>query len=312
LVSTKQNTSRALVVGTRGSDLALAQTNIVIELLRHKLQNLSIKVKIIKTTGDDLRRNPNSRLTGKDSFTREIDIQLIKGEIDIAVHSLKDVPVENESNELEIVAFPKRETPLDVLISRKGSQSLRTLPPGARIGTSSLRRKVQLKVFRPDLEIIEMHGNVPSRIKKLRDGPLGLDAIILAAAGLKRLDIANEIDETISSDTVLPAVGQGCLAVMARSSDDKTKRLVKLIDDEKTRACVMAEREFSKELGGGCNTPVAAYAKPVGSRVILKGLFAGEEGSGNTNFVIKDQIEGKASEASILGRKLGRKLRSVL
>ena len=307
-----------LAAGTRGSALALAQTQSVIDILHRKNKGLSIKTQVIKTSGDDLYRKRNSRLTGKDSFTREIDLALIKGEIDFAVHSLKDVPVEKtgsrirSNKKLEIAAFPKRESPYDVLISKNGKTKLEDLRENARVGTSSLRRGIQLKLFRPDFEIVEIHGNVPTRIKKMRENE-DLDAIVLAEAGLKRLNIEYEFVEVISSKVMLSAVGQGCLAVMVRSNDYSTKQTMKSIDNETTRLCVTAERAFSKELGGGCNTPIAALARMNGTNIKLEGLIAGESNSAiKANFVIRNEIEGKAEHAKILGRKLARNLKAML
>lgn len=313
------NMKEELVAGTRGSALARAQTQSVIDLLQRKNKGLSIKTKVIKTSGDDLHRKPNSKLTGKDSFTREIDFALIKGEIDFAVHSLKDVPVEKtaglQSKKLEIAAFPKRESPYDVLIPKNKDSKLESLRENARVGTSSLRRGIQLKLIRPDLEIVEIHGNVPTRIKKMRDGEYeNLDAIVLAEAGLKRLNIRYDSDNIISSKLMLPAIGQGCLAVTVRSKDYRTRRMIKSIDDKKTRLCVTAERSFSKELGGGCNTPIAALATFYRGRIRLEGLIVGESkmtGGIKSKFVIRNATEGKAKGALNLGRKLAQNLKAM-
>jgi hydroxymethylbilane synthase len=331
----------SLVAGTRGSALALAQTQSVVDLLQRKNKrkglSLSIVTKVIKTSGDDLYRKKKIRtreLTGKDSFTREIDLALMRGDIDFAVHSLKDVPVEKSTalhhDQLEIGAFPKRERPYDVLISRNPRiKRIEDLPENARIGTSSLRRGIQLKLFRPDLEIVEIHGNVPTRIKKMQEGKKNeerqanhdLDAVILAEAGLRRLKIKYDRRSVVPSGIILPAVGQGCLAVMVRSNDYRIKRIIKLIDDKRTRLCVTAERSFSKELGGGCNTPIAALAKITKDsiekqKITLVGLVAGESKSKpsgtKSNFVIRDAIEGNPKDARKLGTKLARKLKAML
>ena len=304
-----------LIVGTRGSALALAQTDYIVKLLQKKNRHIAFETRVIKTSGDDLYRKHNSKLTGKDSFTREIDLSLVRGEIDFAVHSLKDVPITfssvSKDNRLEIAAFPKRESPYDVLISKDGGITLGTLPDGATVGTSSLRRAIQLKVFRHDFEIVEIHGNVPTRIKKMHEGALNLDAIVLAEAGLNRLGISEQIAEVIPSKIMLPAVGQGCLAVSVRSNDSRTREIVKIIDDKRTRLCVTAERAFSKELGGGCNTPIGALATMNESKIKLRGLIAGERSSkvSGINFVIRDEIIGKAEEAEKLGWKLAKTLR---
>jgi hydroxymethylbilane synthase len=326
----KEEEGIQLVVGTRGSALALAQTQAVIGLLekqyngihQEKLRRrISITTKVIKTSGDDLYRKRNSKLTGKDSFTREIDLALIKGDIDFAVHSLKDVPMQQASRpqgtKLEIAAFPKRESPFDVLISRNDDDfsKLEDLKENARVGTSSLRRGIQLRLARPDLEIVEIHGNVPTRIRKLLDDP-NLDAIVLAEAGLKRLHIKYNPNQVIPSEIMLPATGQGCLAVSVRSKDDKTKKIIKSIDDKNTRLCVLAEQAFSRELGGGCNTPIAALATFNGSSktIRLEGMIAGEttRSGVKANFVVRDAIEGKAKDARSMGRKLARKLKAMI
>lgn len=294
-----------LKVGTRGSDLALVQTRIVLDALRRKNKTLFFEQIVIKTSGDDLSRKKKA-LSGKDSFTREIDQALLSGEIDFAVHSLKDVPLDS-SKEITIAAYPKRESPLDVLVSRRKGSTLETLKFGARIGTSSIRRAIQLKIFRPDYEIVEIHGNVPTRIRKMRlEGDL--DALVLAQAGLNRLDMDKEIDQVIPDKVVLPAIGQGCLAITARTKDKRTNNILKTIDHEKTRICVSAERAFSKELGGGCNTPIAGLATIKNNEIRLKGLVVGEIGSKfKSNFLIREEMKGKKPE--VLGRALARKLR---
>ena len=308
---------KTIVAGTRGSSLALAQTGLVIKLIQRKNKRFSFDTKIVKTSGDNLQRRRNSTLTGKDSFTREIDLALMRKEIDFAVHSLKDVPIEDtlgsKEPKLEIAAYPKRESPYDVLISRNRESTLQTLPENARVGTSSLRRGIQLKLLRPDIEIVAIRGNVPTRIKKMRESESNLDAIVLAQAGLRRLNISDEANEVIPSDVILPAIGQGCLAVSVRSNDYRTKQIVKSIDDRRTRLCVSAERAFSKELGGGCNTPIAALATMKGSKIKLRGLIVGETSStsAKSNFVIRDEIEGKAEEGENLGRKLARTLKAM-
>ncbi len=316
-----------LIAGTRGSELALAQTRYVIGLLKKKHPNFTFDTKVITTSGDELQkrkeRSPTrTTFTGKDSFTKEIDQALMRKEIDFAVHSLKDVPIEEarasserRSRSLELVAFPQREVGNDVLIPRREGDRLESLPENARIGTSSLRRKLQLKAFRPDFEIVEIHGNVPTRIKKLQEG--SLDAIVLAEAGLKRLKLLSRklSYEVLPSDVMLPAIGQGCLAVIARAADHSTKSVLKTIDDPKTRSRVLCERAFSKELGGGCNTPIAALATVSGAKIKLQGLVAGElnkSGTFSSNFLIRDEIQGKAKEGEKLGRSLARKLKRAV
>ena len=259
--------SRTVVIGTRGSPLALAQAEIVANLLQKENNNLEVLIKKIKTEGDIRFRSRIS--TGKDLFTKEIDRALKNREIDIAVHSLKDVPVESKLDaEIEIAAYPKREDPRDVLIS-KNKYNLKTLPRNANIGTSSKRRAIQLKAVRDDVRILELHGNVGTRLERLDS--TGMDAIVLARAGLNRLrKVAVGVD--LSTELMIPATGQGCLAVTIRRGDKETRRIVGRLDHEDTRAAVTAERSFSKSIGGGCNTPTAAYAVVQGNNMIITGL----------------------------------------
>ncbi len=308
-----------LVAGTRGSDLALAQTQGVIDLLQSKNPRVTIRKKIIITSGDKQQQRKNPKLTGKDSFTHQIDLALIRGEVDFAVHSLKDLPVKNtiESSrrKLEIAAYPKRESPLDVLISKKNETTLQTLPQNARIGTNSIRRAIQLKLFRPDFQIVEIHGNVTTRIEKLaRSDELNLDAIVLAQAGLRRLGIEDQfVSQVIPISIMLPAIGQGCLAVSVRSNDKEIKNVIESIDDKKTRFCVTAERAFSGELGEGCNTPIGALATIRGSSIRLQGFIGGEARSKKfkSEYVMRDELVGNLDSARSLGVRLARKLRAM-
>lgn len=303
----------SLVIGTRGSELALAQTQIVIDMLRKlRYENFVIDRKIVRTSGDDRPRNP-AISSGKDAFTRELDEALRSGEIDLAVHSLKDVPIDPvEGGGVTNAAFPPRESPLDVLISKTGGKTINTLSRSAKIGTSSTRRAIQLKSYRPDLEICEIHGNVTTRIRKMKAVESELDGIILAEAGLKRLKLENEVDEVISKDIILPAPGQGSLVISVRSKDEKTKGIVRQLDDDETRKCVTAERAFSLELGGGCNLPIAALATLSHSVMTVEGLFALEsevEGTSGKNLLRRGKISGPSEEGEDLGKKLARDLK---
>ena len=298
----------SLTIGTRASPLALAQTNIVADLLKKKNNdlNLRIRVKKIETAGDRIQSQARQQIagTGKDLFTKSIDIALAKGEIDVAVHSLKDVPIElSERNQAEIVSFPKRESPNDVLISNVG-KSLSSLPKNARIGTSSLRRAIQIRAFRPDLEVVEIHGNVHTRLKKLKTE--SLDAIILAKAGLNRLNIAG--GNIIPTNQMLPAVGQGCLAVVTRKNDFAVKEIVVRIDHKNTRIAATAERAFSQELGGGCNLPIAAFARMMRdnpNRLIIEGLVQGKSKSKDrSSLVVRSSDTGPTSQPEAIVRKL--------
>lgn len=297
---------RPIVIGTRGSPLALAQANIVLRLLKKKNPNSKFQLQKIKTDGDSPKKRFDSAFTGKDLFTRAIDKALEEKTIDIAVHSLKDVPAESGSSNIEIAAFPKRSNPFDVLVSNRGVDSLETLPRNARIGTSSIRRAIQLKSFRPDFEIVEIHGNVQSRIDKLG---ANLDAVVLAKAGLKRLGIGSK-GKLIPSSQMLPAVGQGCLAVAIRKDDHIIEKLVKKIDDRDTRLAVSAERAFSEELGGGCNTPIATFAKIRGGRIFLEGLFEGATAN-NSKMIVRSRVSGSIRNPERLGKLLAVRLKKI-
>ncbi len=302
-----------IVVGTRGSPLASAQTRSVVDLMKRKSRGMSIKfvIKPIRTVGDDMYREAKHKLTGKEIFTGAIDQALEGGEIDLAVHSLKDVPVENyPKKKIELCAFPKRGPPNDAMISRKRNQTLESLPAGAQIGTSSLRRALQLKSYRPDFKIIEIHGNVETRVRKLRQGS-NLDAVVLAEAGLDRLLMKNEVDEVLSTEVMLPAPGQGCLAIAIRSDDSKTRGIVSRIDDENSKIAAVAERAFSKQLGGGCNVPIAALAtiNENDNSLLLEGLVANQ--LSGSSFIVRDSIQGTAEEAEVLGERLAEQLKDL-
>lgn len=306
--------NRTIIIGTRGSVLALAQAKLVSRLLKtsNKSREVKFETRAIRTEGDDLNRKLGSNVTGKEAFTGTIDRALVEGEIDVAVHSLKDVPVENfPKRKIEICAFPKRGSPLDVLISRRKGSQLDSLPTGSRVGTSSLRRAIQLKSYRPDLEIVEIHGNVNTRIRKMRQDS-ELEAIVLAEAGLDRLGLRNEVEQVFPTEIMLPAVGQGCLAVAVRSDDNETKRVVSKLDDKNSRNRAGAERAFSRRLGGGCNLPIAALASVSknGSSMYLEGLVADQHGE--ANFVARDSIQGSSHEAESLGETLAMRLEAMV
>lgn len=298
-------TTEKFIVGTRGSPLALAQTNLVIAALSEKFPETKFETKTITTTGDEQIRNGKS--SRKDSFTGAIDQALRAGEVDLAVHSLKDVPADQFG--VEIAAFPRRETPMDVLVSRDGRMKLRDLPDGATVGTSSARRTLQLIAARQDLKVIEISGNVHTRISKLRRSGSMLDGIVLAEAGLRRLGLSSEVSEILPTQIMLPAPGQGCLAVTVRKGDETTRNLVARIDDPDTRLAATCERSFSRALGGGCDLPVAALARIADMngdrRISLEGLFQ-SPGSGKS--LNRGREEGSISEAEKIGRTLATRL----
>lgn len=287
-------------IGTRGSQLALWQANWVKASIEALNPGLSVEIRIIKTRGDKILDVPLAKIGGKGLFVKEIEEALSDGSIDVAVHSMKDMPGDIPPG-LCIGAVPERENPLDVLISRSG-KGFRDLPQGARIGTSSLRRSAQLLHVRPDLTIVPLRGNLDTRLKKL--AAEGLDAVILAAAGVKRLGLADRITEYLRDDLVMPAAGQGALCIEIRSSDARTAGAVSGMNDPATRAVVQAERAFLHRLQGGCQVPIASHGKTDGTDIHLKGLVASLDGV----TLIGDAATGSAQEAEALGVSLAERL----
>jgi len=265
----------AVVVGTRGSALALAQTKRVCGLLEASRLELSTEVRPIVTHGDRTQASgePLPAIGGKGLFTAELEQALRDGTIDLAVHSLKDLPTEKVDG-VVLGAVCLREDVRDCLVSR--ARSLHELPEGAVVGTSSLRRSAQLRALRPDLEVRSIRGNVETRIRKVRDGDY--DAVLLASAGIARLGLEHEVAEWLDTDVLLPAPGQGALAVQCRSDDATTLGLLAGVDDPAARAATTAERAFLRALGAGCTAPVAAYGTTSGDAVHLDGLVASPDG----------------------------------
>jgi hydroxymethylbilane synthase len=251
-----------LVVGTRRSALAQRQTELVVELLRGAWPQLAPEVRPIETQGDRTQGSgqPLPEIGGKGLFTTELEEALRRGELDLAVHSLKDLPTEDPP-EVVVAAVCSREDVRDCLVSRD-DLVLEELPAGARVGTSSLRRAAQLRALRPDVDTISIRGNVDTRIRKVRDGEY--DATVLAAAGILRLGLEREVTQWLSLETMLPAPGQGALAVQCRADDERMLELLSAIDDPGTRAATTAERSFLRELDAGCTAPVAAHAEVTG------------------------------------------------
>jgi len=259
------------VIGTRGSRLALWQTDYIGNLLR-KNTDVVFEKKIIKTTGDKITDVPLAKIGGKGLFVKELDDAVLDGRADFAVHSMKDVPVGLPTG-LEIVAVPVREETNDALISK---YNLDSLPRGAVIGTSSLRRISQMKNYRPDIKIKDLRGNVDTRIRKLHEGQY--DAIIMAKAGLKRLGFESEIRETLSIDVFTPTVGQGAISVVAKT-DSEFSELLASINHAATMKTVTAERSLLRGVGGGCQIPLGADSKILGSEIVLKGVMLAQDGS---------------------------------
>jgi hydroxymethylbilane synthase len=262
-----------LRIGSRGSQLALWQANHIAALLRGR--GHEVEIEIIKTTGDKITDVPLAKVGTKGMFTKEIEEALAAGRVDLAVHSLKDLPTELPPG-FEIVAVPRRDDPRDVLCSRKYA-SIEKLPRSARVGTSSLRRQAQLKVLRPDLEIQPLRGNVDTRLAKLEAGEY--DAIILAAAGLNRLGKTELIKQYISPDVMCPAAGQGALAIEVRAGDAVALQLLTFLDDSEARASTTCERALLGRLGGGCQVPIGALAEMRGGRLHLQAVVASPDGS---------------------------------
>jgi hydroxymethylbilane synthase len=285
-----------LRIGSRGSQLALWQANHVAALLRE--QGHTVEIEVIKTTGDKITSVALAKVGTKGMFTKEIEEALHDHRVDLAVHSLKDVPTELEQ-EFELAAIMKREDPRDAFISVKFS-SLDELPHGAKVGTSSLRRQCQLKSVRPDLEIFPLRGNVDTRIRKLESGEY--DAIILAAAGVRRLGLETHVRSRISADIMCPAVGQGALAIEIRRGDQQTKTLLAFLNDADTHAAIDCERALLGSLGGGCQVPIGAYAEKRGGRLYLRAMVGRPDGSQ----ILREQADGTD------GVKLGRETAQTL
>jgi hydroxymethylbilane synthase len=266
----------ALIFATRPSTLARWQTAYVIGLLQAAWPGLECREQVITTTGDRVIDTPLPEIGDKGLFTSELESALLSGEVQAAVHSLKDLPVEDTAG-ISLGAVPARESALDVLVSTRG-ESLADLRESASVGTCSTRRAAQVRAQRSDLTLLPVRGNVETRLRKVTDGEY--DAIVLAAAGLKRLGLTAHISETFSADVMLPAPGQGALAVQCRTDDIETLRLLMAIDDFTTRAAVSAERAFLAGLGGGCALPVAAlaHAGTDGAQIDLTGMVISADG----------------------------------
>ena len=291
---------KIIKIGTRGSKLALWQANWVKSALKAGHPSLSVEIVAIKTKGDKILDVPLAKVGGKGLFVKEIEDALLNGSIDLAVHSMKDMPAEIP-NGLCIGAIPKRETPQDVLISREGLL-LSQLKQNARIGTSSLRRTAQLLHARPDLVVLPLRGNLDTRLKKLETE--NLDAIILAAAGVKRLDLEHRITEYLDEKVMLPAVGQGALCIEIRENDPEVESIIALLEHHQTRTVVLGERAFLNRLEGGCQVPIAAHGKIEKSTFTLCGLVATVDGT----TVIRETLSGHKDSSEIIGVKLADRL----
>jgi hydroxymethylbilane synthase len=293
-------TARSIRLGTRGSNLALRQADCAVAALRQRDAQLRVSVAVISTAGDRALETALSRIGEKALFTKAIDDALRAGAIDIAVHSLKDLPTQLEPG-LCLAAVLERETPLDGLLSRSGA-GLRDLAPGCRIGTSSLRRRAQVLAVRPDVQVVDLRGNVETRLRKMQDG--AADALILACAGLKRLGLDARISEELAPDIMLPAPGQGAIAIECREDDPEMRRLLAHLDDPATRAAVTAERAFLHALQGGCHVPIGCLARRQGDRLQVTGRVCALDG----RTVCTRTAAGSPDEAHALGVRLAEAL----
>ncbi|MFL5802076.1 MAG: hydroxymethylbilane synthase [Roseiflexaceae bacterium] len=291
--------SSVVVIGTRASKLALVQTGMVRAALEQAHAELQIAVEHITTKGDVILDRPLSAIGDKGLFVTEIEDALRAGRIDLAVHSAKDLPSELPPDML-LAAFPPREDPRDALVSRDGMR-LADLPHGARVGTSSLRRACQLRALRPDLQIAELRGNVDTRLRKLREGQY--EAVVLAAAGLLRLGLADEISEYLELDIMLPAVSQGILGIEVRAGDAATAALLAPLDDPAARIAASAERAFLARIGGGCQVPIGAYARRDGDTLVLAGMIGALDGR-----LVRGELSGPADQPAALGTRLADEL----
>jgi hydroxymethylbilane synthase len=289
-----------VIIGSRGSELALWQTNFVREKLEAFFPELKLEVKIIKTTGDKLLDVALAKIGDKGLFTKQIETALLSGEIDLAVHSLKDLQTVQPEG-LTIGAVTWRELANDVLISKKYA-SIDDLPENAKVATGSLRRKSQMLHYRKDLQIFEIRGNVPTRLKKFEES--NLDAMILAFAGVHRLGLDSYIKQIIPPEIMLPAVGQGAMAIEIRSDGAQIRKIIQKLNDENTNFCITAERAFLRTLEGGCQVPIGANAFMKNDQIHLEGMVGNLDGSIN----LRDSISGDKTDAAALGKRLAESL----
>ena len=287
-------------IGSRASKLALAQAKWVMDRITAHYTDIRVDLIKITTKGDRIINRPLSTIGGKGLFVKEIEESLSRGEIDVAVHSLKDVPAELPDT-LCIGIFPEREDPHDVMLS-KDNIPLKDLPVGSCIGTSSLRRAAQILHYRSDVKIVPLKGNLDTRIRKLES--VDIQAIVVAAAGLKRIGLTDKITQPLSFDCMVPAVGQGALGLEFRLDDEETINMLKFLDHYATRVAVEAERSFLMELQGGCQIPIAGFARLKNNSLLLDGLVADLDG----NTIFRDTVIGSPEKAKELGAALAHML----
>jgi hydroxymethylbilane synthase len=283
-------------IGTRGSKLALMQTNFVADKLRKIMPETNIEICVIKTSGDIMQDVSLLTIGGQGVFVKELEDALLSKKIDLAVHSMKDVPGETP-DELMFAAILPREDMRDVLVSRDNIK-MESMPKGAKIGTGSQRRGAQIKAILPDINIVPLRGNIDTRLKKIETE--NLTGVILAAAGMKRMGLAERITQFLPVETMLPAVGQGALGLQIRKMDIDLIKICASLNDTTTATEVTAERSFLRSLGGGCRLPIAALGKLEGQRLSLEGMIAAPDGS----TMIREKVNGSREDAEELGETL--------
>lgn len=289
-----------LRIGTRGSELALTQSEWIKKKIETKHPEVRVELLRIKTKGDKILDSPLSKIGGKGLFVKEIEEALLGNRVDLAVHSIKDVPAELPDG-LHLPVFPEREDPRDAFISKDNAE-IHDLPKGVSVGTGSLRRSSQLLNLRPDLQVVPLRGNVDTRLGRLESGDL--HGIILAAAGLNRLGLSRRISQYLSTDNFLPAIGQGSLGLEIRQDDEKVYNLLEFLNHKDTETTVRAERAFLKELEGGCQVPIAAFGTLDKDSLTLKGLVAELDGSR----ILKYEMNGSPDDPEETGIALAGKL----
>ncbi len=291
-----------LRLATRKSQLARWQTDHVAARLRTLHPGLEIEIVEVVTTGDQVRDRALAEIGERGLFTKELERCLLEGRADLAVHSLKDLETTLPAG-LDLLAVPERADPREALLSRHGL-GLTALPAGARVGTSSIRRRAQLLALRPDLAVEDLRGNVPTRVARVERGAGGLEAILLARAGLERLGLLDRVTEVLEPDRILPAVGQGALAIEGPAGDGRVRALVAPLDHADTRRAILAERAFLRALHGGCQVPAGALARLAGDTLVLDGLVCALDGRA----VFRDRAAGRPAEAEAIGTRLAEAL----
>lgn len=292
-----------LVIGTRGSKLALWQSEYVKGLVE-EITGLPVELKVIKTTGDKILDVPLAKVGGKGLFTKELEVELAAGNVDLCVHSMKDVPTELPEG-LVIAAMPERVDPRDVIVSGNAGYDLESLPQGAKMGTSSLRRVAQVRALRPDLEIVDVRGNLDTRMRKAEEGQV--DAVILASAGITRMGWADRISHYIPTSQMISAVGQGAIGIEIREDDEFMLHVMEQIGHPETMECVTAERVVMRTLEGGCQVPIGAYTRYEDDTLVMDAMVGSLDGT----HIIREQLCGDPGEPEALGDAMVERLLSL-